>query len=65
MDFYDAYFDLSSFTVKLPGFSINAFKYWDGVQPLRYACKTRDGTRVFFVVQMVILQLILGFGKER
>lgn len=34
-DFYDAYFDLSTFTVKVPGFSLSAFKYWDGIQPLR------------------------------
>lgn len=51
MDFYDAYFDLSTFTVNVPGFSLSAFKYWNGEQPLRYRCLTRDGTTVFFCVQ--------------
>ncbi|KAJ3302220.1 hypothetical protein HDV03_005238 [Kappamyces sp. JEL0829] len=55
MDFYDAYFSLSNFTVKLPGFSINCFKYWDGRQPLRYVMKTRDGSTVFFVVQFELV----------
>ncbi len=55
MDFYDAYFDLSTFTVKLPGFSVSAFKYWDGEQPLRYVCKTRDGSTVFFVIQFDLI----------
>ncbi len=55
MDFYDAYFSLSNFTVKLPGFSINCFKYWDGEQPLRYVCKTRDGSAVFWVVQFELV----------
>jgi hypothetical protein len=54
---------LTGFSVKLPGFSINAFKYWDGEQPLRYVCRTRDGSKVFFVVQMVSI-FNPGFGEE-
>ncbi|KAJ3033731.1 hypothetical protein HK097_004740, partial [Rhizophlyctis rosea] len=42
MDFYDAYFDFGTLTLKLPGFSVNALRYWDG-QPLRFVCRTRKG----------------------
>lgn len=58
LDFYDAYFDLTNFSLKVPGFGINSFKYWDGSQPLRYVCRSRDGSKVFFVVQMVYQPLI-------
>jgi hypothetical protein len=51
MDFYDAYFDLTNMTVKLPGFSLNAYKYWDGFQKLQYSCRTRDSDITFFVIQ--------------
>jgi Protein of unknown function (DUF1769) len=54
MDFYDAYFDFSTCSVKLPGFSLNAFKYWDG-QPVRYSATTRDRSAVFFVVQFELV----------
>jgi hypothetical protein len=50
MDFYDAYFDFNSFTVKLPGFSLNIFKYWDG-QPMRYSATSKDRSVTFFVIQ--------------
>ncbi|KAJ3037609.1 hypothetical protein HDV00_001497 [Rhizophlyctis rosea] len=40
MDFYDAYLDFSTLMLKLPGFSVNALRYWDG-QPLRFVCRTR------------------------
>lgn len=50
MDFYDAYFDLNNFAVKLPGFTLNAFKYYDGRQKIQYSCRTRDGKTVFFVI---------------
>ncbi|RKO87151.1 hypothetical protein BDK51DRAFT_21511, partial [Blyttiomyces helicus] len=49
MDFYDAYFDFNNIALKLPGFSINAIKYWDG-QPLQFRCRTRDRSVVFFSV---------------
>lgn len=50
MDFYDAYFDISNISLKLPGFSISIFKYWDQ-QPLRFVCKNRnDPSIVYFTV---------------
>ncbi|KAI9330156.1 hypothetical protein DFJ73DRAFT_631050 [Zopfochytrium polystomum] len=55
MDFYDSYFDYSTVTIKLPGFSINAFRFWDG-QPLRYRAKTRDGSVVFFEVVVELVE---------
>jgi Protein of unknown function (DUF1769) len=54
MDFYDSHFDFNSCMIKLPGFSLNAFKYWDG-QPIRYSATTRDRSAVFFVVQFELV----------
>lgn len=54
MDFYDAYVDFNAFAIKMPGFSLSAFKYWDG-QPLRFAAKTRDG-QVLFVVNFGLVE---------
>ncbi|KAI8896440.1 hypothetical protein BC833DRAFT_528278 [Globomyces pollinis-pini] len=55
MDFYDAYLDFNTASVKLPGFSLNILGYFDG-QQLRYACKTRDRSATFFVVQFELLK---------
>ncbi|KAJ3401366.1 hypothetical protein HDV05_000484, partial [Chytridiales sp. JEL 0842] len=49
MDFFDAYFDFNTLSLKLPGFSISAFKYWDG-QVMRYRCMSKDRSAVFFGV---------------
>lgn len=57
MDFYDAYVDVSTCSIKLPGFSLNGFKYWDG-QPLRYSVTTRDRNILFFVVQFELVEKI-------
>ncbi|TPX72720.1 hypothetical protein SpCBS45565_g00384 [Spizellomyces sp. 'palustris'] len=54
MDYYDAYFEFNTISLKLPGFSVNAFKYWDG-QPVRFVCRSRDKSAVFFVVQFELL----------
>ncbi|KAI8916240.1 hypothetical protein EDD86DRAFT_198100 [Gorgonomyces haynaldii] len=48
-DFYDAYFDFNTCQVKLPGFSLNCFKYWDG-QPMRFSLQTKDRKTVLFYV---------------
>nr|CAG8601747.1 20_t:CDS:2 [Entrophospora candida] len=53
-DFFNSYIDFNKIAVKLPGFEISVLQYWDG-QPLRYVCKSRDSSVVFFVV---IFQLI-------
>ncbi|KAJ3079850.1 hypothetical protein HK102_003468 [Quaeritorhiza haematococci] len=55
MDFYDAYFDFNSFSLRLPGISISAFRYWDG-QPLRFVLRTKDGGNVFFVVAFEVVE---------
>lgn len=55
LDYYDSHFELATFSVRLPGFSLNGFKYWDGEQHLRYICKTRDSSAVFFVVQLNLI----------
>ncbi|KAI8815370.1 hypothetical protein BJ742DRAFT_864592 [Cladochytrium replicatum] len=46
-DFYDAYFDFNTISINLPGFALNARKYFDG-QPLRFSAKSKDG-EVFFL----------------
>ncbi|RKP01840.1 hypothetical protein CXG81DRAFT_11497 [Caulochytrium protostelioides] len=51
MDFYDAYYDPRTVSIKLPGVNLNGWKYWDGVQPMRYACRTRDRKIVLFCMQ--------------
>ena len=51
MDFYDGYFDINTAQIKMPGFSLNALKYWDGKQKLRYSLTTRDRKTVFFCIQ--------------
>ncbi|KAH6598338.1 hypothetical protein BASA61_002893 [Batrachochytrium salamandrivorans] len=55
MDFYDAYFDFNTVSLKLPGLSLSAFKYWDG-QPLRYVAMSRDRSTVFFVVTFELVE---------
>ena len=55
MDFYDAYFDFNTFSVRLPGFNVGAFKYWDG-QPIRYVLTTRDRSATFFVVTFELVK---------
>ncbi|CAI2167714.1 19945_t:CDS:2 [Funneliformis geosporum] len=53
-DFFNAYVDFNDVAIKLPGFKLGVLQYWEG-QPVRYVCKSRDSSIVFFVV---IFQLI-------
>jgi hypothetical protein len=63
MDFYDAYFDFNSVSLKLPGFTLNAFKYWDG-QPMRFRARTKDRSATFFTIIFELLDReSLGLGK--
>lgn len=55
MDFYDAYFDFNTVSLKLPGFTLSALKYWDG-QPLRFVARSRDRSTVFFAVIFELLE---------
>ena len=64
MDFYDAYVDFNNFQIKLPGFSLSAFRYWDG-QPLRFTAKTRCGKILFCVNFELLLKDETEIGKYR
>ncbi|KAJ3119195.1 hypothetical protein HK098_005692 [Nowakowskiella sp. JEL0407] len=55
MDFYDSHFDFNTISIRLPGFSLNAFNYFDG-QPVRFVAKSRDDKHVFFVVEFSLLE---------
>ncbi|KAK9448913.1 uncharacterized protein V1518DRAFT_416673 [Limtongia smithiae] len=52
-DFYNAYLEMggsNTFAVKLPGYSLDVLKYWDG-QPLRYVLKSKSRPeKVYFVL---------------
>ncbi|ESZ98321.1 hypothetical protein SBOR_1314 [Sclerotinia borealis F-4128] len=48
-DFFNAYLDFNSFSLKLPGFTMPIMKYWDG-QGLRYVLKNRKTGEVLLVV---------------
>ncbi len=50
MDYYDAYLDMYTLSVRLPGFNLSVFKYWDD-QPLRLSARTKDGKIKFFVIR--------------
>lgn len=65
MDFYDAYFDINTISLKLPGISLSAFKYWEG-QPLRFVAKSRtDPSKVYFTVWFEILERsLVGVGPS-
>ncbi|GBB91864.1 hypothetical protein RclHR1_01930006 [Rhizophagus clarus] len=54
-DFFNSYIDFNDVAVTLPGFKLGVLQYWDG-QPVRYVCKTRDSSNVFFVI---LFQLVL------
>ncbi|KAF9917644.1 hypothetical protein BX616_000331 [Lobosporangium transversale] len=49
-DFFNPYLDFAHFTLKVPGFSVDITKYWDG-QPLTYILKTADSSVVFMAFQ--------------
>lgn len=50
MEFYDGHFDFNTMRLMLPGFSLNAYKHWDGHQ-IRFRCLSRDDKkRVYYTV---------------
>ncbi|KAF9301386.1 hypothetical protein BGZ74_006804 [Mortierella antarctica] len=53
-DFFNPYLDFSSFTLKIPGFSVDITRYWDG-QPLTYIVKSKDNSVVFLAVQFELV----------
>ncbi|KAG0198692.1 hypothetical protein BGX28_007883 [Mortierella sp. GBA30] len=53
-DFFNPYLDFANFTLKVPGFSVDITKYWDG-QPLTYIIKTKDSSVVFMAFQFELV----------
>ncbi|KAG0369548.1 hypothetical protein BC939DRAFT_508174 [Gamsiella multidivaricata] len=53
-DFFNPYLDFSNFTLKVPGFSVDITKYWDG-QPLTYIIKSQDSSVVFMAFQFEMI----------
>ncbi|KAF9393620.1 hypothetical protein CPC16_001545 [Podila verticillata] len=53
-DFFNPYLDFSSITLKIPGFSVDITRYWDG-QPLTYIIKAKDNSVVFLAVQFELV----------
>ncbi|KAI1319381.1 hypothetical protein EDD11_004247 [Mortierella claussenii] len=53
-DFFNPYLDFAHFTLKVPGFSVDITKYWDG-QPLTYVIKSQDSSVVFMAIQFELI----------
>ncbi|KAG9323549.1 hypothetical protein KVV02_003073 [Mortierella alpina] len=53
-DFFNPYLDFANFTLKVPGFSVDITKYWDG-QPLTYVIKSKDSSVVFMAFQFELI----------
>ncbi|KAF9182258.1 hypothetical protein BGZ51_004843 [Haplosporangium sp. Z 767] len=53
-DFFNPYLNFADFTLKVPGFSVDITKYWDG-QPLTYVIKTKDSSVVFMAFQFDLI----------
>lgn len=51
-DFYNRYLDLGEMRIRLPGFSIDMVKYWDEGLAIRYVCRSKDASAIFFVVEL-------------
>ncbi|KAF9923961.1 hypothetical protein FBU30_005981 [Linnemannia zychae] len=53
-DFFNPYINFADFTLKVPGFSMDVTRYWDG-QPLTYVIKTMDSSVTFLAVQFQLI----------
>ncbi|KAF9339463.1 hypothetical protein BGZ91_005832 [Linnemannia elongata] len=53
-DFFNPYLDFANFTLKVPGFSVDITKYWDG-QPLTYIIKSQDSSVIFMAFQFELI----------
>ncbi|KAF9903952.1 hypothetical protein EC991_003170 [Linnemannia zychae] len=53
-DFFNPYLDFANFTLKVPGFSVDITKYWDG-QPLTYIIKSQDSSVTFMAFQFELI----------
>ncbi|KAI8077758.1 uncharacterized protein BX664DRAFT_343413 [Halteromyces radiatus] len=52
-DFCNGYLDMMNGSIQIPGFSIDALKYYNG-QPLRFICKKRDNSVIYFIIEFDI-----------
>ncbi|KAF9362122.1 hypothetical protein BGX26_000010 [Mortierella sp. AD094] len=55
-DFFNPYLDFANFTLRVPGFSVDITKYWDG-QPLTYIIKSQDSSVVFMAFQFELIPI--------
>ncbi|KAF8933806.1 hypothetical protein BGZ58_006104 [Dissophora ornata] len=55
-DFFNPYVDFANFTLRVPGFSVDITKYWDG-QPLTYIIKSQDSSVVFLAFQFELIPI--------
>ncbi|KAJ3224015.1 hypothetical protein HK099_000392 [Clydaea vesicula] len=65
MEYYDAYFDINTISLKLPGVTLNGFRYWEG-QPLRYVARSRsDPSIVFFTCWFELIEKSTLLEEEK
>lgn len=62
LDFFGPWLDFNVFEVKLPGFTVNLLRYWDG-QPVRYVLKNIASGEVYAVILLDFLEV--GSEEER
>lgn len=55
-DFFGPWLDFNSFQVKLPGFTVNLLRYWDG-QPVRYVLKNMATGNVYAVIVLDFIEV--------
>ncbi|KAG0371118.1 hypothetical protein BC939DRAFT_454229 [Gamsiella multidivaricata] len=54
LELFDAYMDCSRFTLKLPGLSLDLYKYLNG-QPITYVLRTQDGSTSFVALSIELV----------
>ncbi|KAJ2848385.1 hypothetical protein IWW36_003324 [Coemansia brasiliensis] len=55
MDFYSPFIDVNHQCVRMPNSVVEPMPFFDGDQPLRYECRTRNGRHTFFIVQFELI----------
>ncbi|GJJ76324.1 hypothetical protein EMPS_08683 [Entomortierella parvispora] len=54
---FNGFLDCAKFSVKLPGFGLDLFKYFDG-QPITYSVRTQDASVTFLVVVIDLVPVV-------
>ncbi|PIA18734.1 hypothetical protein COEREDRAFT_38758 [Coemansia reversa NRRL 1564] len=54
-DFYSPFIDVNHQCVRMPNAVVEPMPFFDGDMPLRYECRTRDGSHTFFIVQFELI----------